>query len=325
MNEIELSQFCVKTWGSRPGNVEMPGGAGRKTVIVTYGDDAFVVSKRKSEGRAQLEAAALAVLAPTGLAPKLVHRDGDWIVQEKVDGERLTYLLEIGTQDERERLLTNAAIGLITLQETGTRLGLPRIAPKIGARDRWAEDFADTPLRLAERLGLPIADYSAGTVVPFLKCDEPVFVKWDARPGNALVRPDGGIIWFDWEHCGCRAPEDDLVWLFADEWSPICAPAVKAALTHLAATSGVSLRDLTERFWHKAVMHSIYRLMLIVDRKGDGGWWSAARAMDKDRVGVTLAHVRRVCRRAADLAEKADQLQPLIPFFADVENHFETL
>lgn len=313
MEQSELEAFCRKTWGRTPDKLAFPGGAGRKTVVVSIREADYVVSKRRSSGRAALEAEALRQLAHTDLVPQLVLRDEDWIVQEFIHGERLTFHLERASPTQRLEQTKRVAAGLLALQQAGTASLLMKTAPKIGGRPGWVEDFARMPEALARDLGVNIGSYEPERLVPFLQNERRVFVKWDSRPGNALVQRGGQILWFDWEHCGLGAPEDDLVWFFADESTPIVTEALASALTATADAFDQDRTNVEQRFFNKSVLHSLFRLRLILKKKGDSPWWSARDVLQNDRLGVTQPHVQRLCRRSVDWAQCTDACKPLLP------------
>ena len=53
---------------------------------------------------------------------------------------------------------------------------------------------------------MPPPELDEPSLIALLRVKTPAFIKWDARPGNAIVNKNGTITWFDWEHCGCRSP-----------------------------------------------------------------------------------------------------------------------
>ena len=75
---------------------------------------------------------------------------------------------------------------------------------RLGTADSWLRGLIDTPNRIGEALEAPAPDLDTDGLVSTLQAGEPCFLKWDARPGNAVVLADGSIGWFDWEHCGAR-------------------------------------------------------------------------------------------------------------------------
>ncbi len=297
---------------------DAPGGRDRKTLICKAGTRQFAVSQRKSASRAQLEATVLQHLGPLGLAPNLVSRKGNVIVQEFIVGSRLPVALARLSDDRKPGLMRRATDTLIEAQVAADAAGLSFLAPAIGVRSGWDRDLALAPTKLGQAMDLDVPPHDFGNWLGMAEDAPRRFVKWDARPGNAILRPDGSVCWIDWEHAGSRRPVDDLVWLFADEWAPDAPEAFKIALGRLADRHDANPADLQTQFTAMAVAHSAMRLLLILQRKGDGPWWDHAACLRHDRVGVTPAHVRCVAERAARWAETVPGLEPLAPMLRRV-------
>jgi hypothetical protein len=133
-----------------------------------------------------------------------------------------------------------------------------------------------------------------------------------------MTRPNAALCWFDWEHCGLRSSSDDLVWLLADEWSPPSPKVENDALLECADQSSQFLSKIRASFYTMGVLHSFYRLALIVNRKGLGPWWDHAECLKLDRIGVTRGHVKRLCDRGIRWSEHASHLTPFRPLFAKI-------
>ncbi|MFY0682702.1 MAG: phosphotransferase [Thalassovita sp.] len=314
-----VAALCVKLWGKTPDTIEYPGGQSRKTIVVVVDGRRFVVSKRASKTRAKLEAMVLETLSPQGFVPDLIAHTGQFVVQQEITGRRLTEALELSSAPAREALLKQAGQSLLDLQVLGGKTDLLLSAPKIGDRPNWFRDFAAVPAQLAQQLGHAIPDYDAATVATKLQSTHPAFVKWDARAGNALYTEQDEVVWFDWEHCGVGAVEDDLVWLLADEWSPISPAAEAHLIDQAAAISPEPRHRIEERFLLKVVLHSMVRLGLIYARKADGPWWDARSAMANDNVGVSPAHVRRICRRARRWCDQIKDFHNVVTLLDTIE------
>ncbi|AKO96994.1 Phosphotransferase enzyme family [Marinovum algicola DG 898] len=312
-DEQELLDQLRRAFGPRVEIVGRPGGKGRKTVFCRIDGRLCAVALRRSEGRAELEAAILRRLGRDGLSPRLIGRKGALVVQAHVAGRRLSEHLDTADPTEAEALMARAAEALIAAQAVAAREGLSGRVPVIGARPGWATDLAHAPAQLARSHGLPVPEADFGAL---LEADpKPHFIKWDARPGNALVTESGAVCWIDWEHAGARSPVDDLVWLFADEWAPEAPVALEAALAQLSERDGTPPEALRAQFIARAVAHSSVRLSLIFARKGEGPWWRHAACLQHDRVGVTPGHVRHVAGRASVWAKELPGLLSLVPIF----------
>lgn len=320
MKRSEITALCKTVFDAVPDYYEMPGGKTRKTIIIGFKADRFVLSNRKSAGRAALEAMVLGKLSVTGLVPQLIYHKGSVLIQEYLHGQRLSEALEHGNAQARQNLLHSATQSLLELQIHASKAGLSALAPPIGARPGWAQDFANTPDRLARALGLTCPQLDMQTILQSLSEPDPQFIKWDARPGNAITHK-GKIAWFDWEHAGCRSSVDDLVWLLADEWCPDDSFATNNALTKVAERAGQPIQDITRQFKTRAVLHSCVRLSLIFNRKGEGDWWNREMCLAKDKIGITAAHVDLLCTRAANWAIDVKALHPLIGLLHDINDH----
>jgi aminoglycoside phosphotransferase (APT) family kinase protein len=284
-------------------------------VICRIGGKLHAVSQRKSVSRATLEAAVLGLLAPTGLSPKLICQDGCLVVQEYIPGRRLSEHLDVGNA---EALMAKAAGSLLAAQKTATDSELSHQVPAIGIRPGWEADLMNAPAQLAKRLCIDIPPYDFARLLSFAPEQMRSFVKWDARPGNAILRENGRICWIDWEHAGVRRPVDDLIWLFSDEWAPNAPEALELSLGILARRQGCTYSDIKAVFQAGAVAHSAIRLLLIFSHKGTGAWWNREACLKYDRVGVTAEHVRLVALRASEWSETVTGLENLSDFFRTI-------
>lgn len=321
----EISAICSELLGAVPTGITYPGGRDRKTIIANVGDREIVVTKRSSASRGQLEALVLRTLGDSPSVPELLGHKGNFVLQSKLDGQRLSEGLEFADRETRKKLLISAGKSLIELQVKANENGLLTEAPRIGDRKDWHLDFSKAPDRLAEQISVTAPSYDPQALASNISVRLPSFVKWDSRPGNAMVDTKGTVGWFDWEHCGVGSAEDDLVWMLADEWSPNVPEAEFELLKHLAITHETDFEILVPRFHTKAVLHSIIRLGLILRRKGDGPWWNAASSLENDRVGVSPAHVKRVVNRACRWAGAQPHLRSLSDFLRQVNEYAENL
>ena len=319
-----MNDFCRRHLGAEVDTFTFPGGRDRKTIVIEVAGTRYALAKRSSAGRARLEANVLRVGQQTSHAPDLIAQEDVFVLQFFVDGTRLTEELEFADKSNRAILLNNAGRALLRLQSHASWATELKDAPKIGHRDGWAEDFARTPVRLAEQLEMGAPEWDLQSILPHLVLKETAFVKWDSRPGNALVKPDRSVVWIDWEHAGLASPEDDLVWLLADEWTPDLESVEQDLILELAKTSALSADELEIRFKIKAVLHSAIRLGLVFRRKGDGPWWNVRDALEHDRVGVSRGHVQRVCKRAYRLCKSVPVLDGLAAQFYEIHGYVES-
>ena len=150
--------------------------------------------------------------------PEILGYDGEWLIQEDLGSRRLSEALLRDSPNAVEKWLRTACESLAAIHRAGRQAGLERQVVALGQTRKWLQKLVATPDRVGRYLNLPAPDLDAEEIVAALSPGEPWFIKWDARPGNAVACNDGRVAWFDWEHCGCRNRLDDLAWLLGDEY-----------------------------------------------------------------------------------------------------------
>ncbi|WP_366129057.1 phosphotransferase [uncultured Roseovarius sp.] len=278
----------------------------------------YAVAERRSTSRAALEATVLSALAGAGVAPELVARSGRVVVQSFLPGRRLSEVLDAAEPSRHAGLLWEAVEALARAHAILRRHPTAETLPKIGVRPGWVTDLACAPLRLAETNGLPIPNLDIERLVDRMTVTDWAPVKWDARPGNAIVTAPGRIGWIDWEHCGLRRPSDDLAWLLADEWCPLAGFDETRLLALLYPRQTVS-------DWRiMAVLHGTVRLDMLLRRwVQEGRWWNHDESLARDRIGLTRALVLRHLNKLRGWSESSADLTPLAPLFGRLSERIE--
>ena len=316
--------------GSAVVGITYPGGKSRDAVALELADGREVIAAvRSGNYRAGLEQRVLDNLATRGApVPGVLGFDGDTLLlQEKLAGQRLSQAMHINSPDSVEALLDAALDGLAKCQHAGSDAGLDEALPALGAGQAWINGLIRRPLviggYLQERPPRPRVD----ALRKLLKVKQARFIKWDARPGNAMVTKDRGVAWFDWEHSGTRCRLDDVAWLLCDEFTPD-DPEIEARLLerHLSDFADrISLDAAGHYLMAYGVFHSVVRLGLILSLKKDEAWWDFDYCVQGDKVGVTLACAKRVAQRAARWADFDADTRPLVPWFERIVSKLETL
>lgn len=316
----EAAAACARLLDRKVVDVDWPASRSRRSVRVHLEDLTVIATRRKRKARSMLEATVLQTLHENGAAVPAVHAyDGVWLVQEYLDGERLPHVL-IGDDKELSRdLLAAAAAELGRIHAIGAETGLDRRVVRLGANDQWLEEFLGTPERIGLALDIPAPELAQADMVALLRAGEPSFLKWDARPGNAVVRADGSVGWFDWEHCGGRNALDDFAWLLADEYVPDLPDLADIALAN--APDDLAPERARSYFLTYATFHTAVRLALVVHYKDDDAWWDEEVCLAEDKVRVTEAGARVLCARGAAFASGTALTAPLADWFASVARH----
>jgi hypothetical protein len=315
------ARVCRELLGIRAEAVEFPGGASRQAVRLRFANGSVIVTRRGSEARAALEANALLALHRHGApVPRILALDGRWTIQEDLAGPRLPLALGAADAAGVEAILDAALRSLIRLHEAGLEAGLQRRIAPIGDQAPWLERLIDTPRRIGLYLRTPTPPLAVDELVEDLRVGSARFVKWDARPGNALLLDGDRVAWFDWEHCACRNRLDDVAWLLGDEYA-VDLPDVEQRLLarHLAAIDPERAPEKAGAYLAAfGTFHMSVRLSLILRRKGDGPWWNWETCLAGDKVGVDRDAAVRLCRRAARWSVGHPRTAPLAPWFLKV-------
>ncbi len=309
---------CQTLLGVTATGVDMPGGA-RDSVRVLFADRSVIVTRRKSAQRARLEVSALYALRARGVpVPEVIAFDGVWLIQEDLGRRRLSQALREAGPAEAETWLDAALASLAEAQMAGMDAGLDRIVVTIGGKDDWVRRLLDMPARLGRLLDLAPPPLDEDAYVDFLRVRRSGFVKWDARPGNAMALDDGTVAWFDWEHCGRRNRLDDFGWLMADEYAPDLGDGEDRLIERRLPAFIDDRDDLDEARTYLTVfatIHSCVRLALILTSKKDKPWRDAKLTLAGDKVGVTRQQCEKGLVRAARWAATTPLTENLAPWF----------
>ncbi len=317
--DLLIEQACHEILGRTPDRIEAPGGDTRSSLRAYFGDNSLIVTYRKQEQRARLEALVLKTLSQMSVpAPQLIAWRGRWLLQQDLGGERLSQALVSADSERAHQLLDNAISGLAQAQLAGLRNNLQRHIVTLGEHRPWFDKLVQRRHAVAELLDLSAPALDEEALFSLLQVRIPRFIKWDARPGNALVSSEGQVSWIDWEHCGCRNSLDDLVWLLADEYNIADTATEKALLAHWVTpfSEGWDAGEALEYFYTYAVLHSIVRLHYVLRYKADGPWWDNDYCLRFDKIGVTHDCAQRLLQRALRWLPGAPLLSALEPWLA---------
>lgn len=297
----------------------LPAGYKRRqmnSVKLVAGNVILIASRRHNASYGRREAETLLALgrehAP---APRLLAAEGEWLIQEYVGHTRLSEKLHRADAREAAALMEAAAQALWRCQDAGARarLGAPRDSLE-GYRRLLA-----APTQLGDLLKAKAPEFPREAMLAAITAPERAFIKWDARPANAVLGDDGTVFWIDWEEWGLRCRLDDLVWLVCDEWTPDLGEAEDAFVARHVRDRNTAFADArAAQAYYDAygALHLLIRAGVILTTKGAGGWWDAEECLAHEVVGVTRPCVARLLGRAARLAARAEATKPLAAWIA---------
>ncbi len=313
---------------SKVKDVEFPGGPTRKSYRLHLIDGRSVIATERRER--ELLAIECAVLRKVGedssTVPKLLATDGHYLlVQEDLKGTRLPLALHDADEQQVEILLDKALKSLSTIQQIGSEKGLDEQFQVIGNTQEWITGLIDRPSIIGEHFNIHPARPDVDKLFDLFTVSKPRFVKWDSRPGNAIVQAENNVAWFDWEHCGTRNRLDDLAWLLCDEFV-VDSPEMEKRLidNNLALFSDHFSPDQAREYLYSfGVLHSSVRLGLILHYKHKGPWWDLDKCLSGDKAGVTLELAERICYRASRWAKQSEYTEALSPWFIEMAEHLK--
>lgn len=310
---------CEKLLDATPTKAERAG-RGHTSMRVFLDERTVIATRRESPERAGLEAEVLRALHEKGAAvPRILTFDGTWLIQEDLGPNTLSRALAAADEGECENLLDSALESLHRIHMAGSEAGLPERVYKIGSKPDWLPGLIGTPARLGASLDIPAPGLSETALLRLLTLPPSAFVKWDARPDNAAVRPDGAIAWFDWEHCGCRHRLDDMAWLLGDETVPE-HPALEARLLdkHLKPFDEGGYPETPDTYLRCfGTFHLCVRLSILFRHR-------TGKATDaKEERRPSFKRPRALCRRGARWAAANPATAPLVPWFTAILNRLE--
>ena len=309
--------------------IEFPGGKSRESCrMLLDGAESVIATRRDNLDRARVEVQTLRALnrhaAPV---PALLGTNHSHIlIQQEIRGQRLSQALKDADEGTCRDLLASALSSLEKVHKAATKEQLETIVVALGNEEEWVRSLLGRPKVIGDYLDVRAPSLDKAALVHLLRVETARFIKWDSRPGNALVNDQGDVIWFDWEHAGKRNRLDDMAWVLGDEFVPD-DPTIEEALIEQFVPAFADLRTVDEArqyLYAFGTFHMVIRLGLIL-KYMDGEWWDLEHCIDGDKVGVTLLCGQRICRRGARWSRQHPLTQMLAPWFEQVEKHLETL
>lgn len=320
---------CQGLLGSRIERTEFPGGKSRDAcrLILEDGRVAFG-TRRESPRLAALEARVLKKLGAEGAAvPKVLAFNGLILIQEDLGERRLSQAIDQASDAETQKLLSGALSSLAGIHRAAEAAGLDDNVPSIGRDEPWLWGLLNQPVVISNELKIPVPDFNQESLLDHIRIKKPRLIKWDARCGNAIVKEDGTIAWFDWEHCGRRNRLDDMIWLLGDEFTPDLPDAEEALLQEYlpAFADDFTVDEARAYVGAFGSLHTCVRLELILENKDGGDWWDWDYCLERDKVGITLEGAQRLCARGARWAAWNPLTEPLVSWFDKVSQRLAGL
>ena len=303
--------------------VEYPGGKSRESYrLLLEGGASVIATRRSSLQLARREVSTLSALNVHGApVPQLLGTNHSQIlVQEDLSGQRLSEALKDADADRYSELVNSALTSLAAIHEAASTEGLESRVNALGDTDSWIHGLLRRPAVIGEYLKTPAPALDTAALTALLRIRKPRFIKWDARPCNALVTDAGIVQWFDWEHAGKRNRLDDMAWVMGDEFLPDHPAAERLLIDQFLPLYSDEADDVEAYRYLMAYgsFHMVVRLGLILKHMTDG-WWDIDACIRDDKVGVTLDCAKRLCQRGARWSAECDLTAALADWFVAAE------
>jgi hypothetical protein len=215
---------------------------------------------------------------------------------------------------------------LAAIHQAATQEGLEEHVDVLGSEDSWINGLLERPAVLGNYLKQPAPRLDIDALIKRLRVVEPHFIKWDARPGNALVGENNQVYWIDWEHAGKRNRLDDMAWILGDEYVPDWPELEDRLLAQYVPEFAGPMNDADafEYLMAYGSFHMVVRLGLIL-KYMDGEWWNLEHCLAEDKVGVTLECAQRLCQRGGRWSARNPLTAPLSDWFRQIEPSIQAL
>ena len=142
------------------------------------------------------------------------------------------------------------------------------------------------------------------------------FVKWNTRPGYAVVCNDGFLRWHGFELSGVRHGAEDLAWFIGDETWPLNPQQmIEVVSDTFDSDCGNTLDDYLEYLSVYTTLHCVQRLKSILREVQNNGWRDLQNARRKDQPGVDPNFALQLCKVGAFFADRSKLTKQVVANF----------
>ena len=318
----DLTGYKVKNF-SHPGHKNRDDSGNKVLLVTSENEQKFILTFRKNIEHAELEAEALKRISKVkGPVPKLINSSKNWLVQEYIAGDRLSSVINTENKDLCSDLIYRGISSLIHLQEIAKNIHLFKSAKPVCISKYWKELEVNALGSISELTQLSLPNIDRNKIIDVLTINPYSFVKWDARPGNAILGIEQQIVWIDWEHSGLRAGIDDLIWFLSDEWVGL-EPKIELEMISefINFFNKQELSVLPEKYLRVfGTTHMCGKLFAIIKhQKRIKKWKDRNFCLNFELMGVTLQESQNLATKAARWAGQDELTKPLVPWLRNLK------
>ncbi len=316
------SHICEQLLDQKAISLDFPGGTERASFRLMLENGKSVIATRRADAsRSYYESLVMRRLenchAPT---PKHYAYNGLVMIQEELQGTRLADVLRDCVSEEQYSFLMEQALSsLLEIHHIAAKEGLAHAVPVLGCEPDWLIGLIDRTALIGNHINIPCPTVPVKQLFNCLSLLKPSFVKWDSRPGNAMLDSDNKIKWFDWEHCCARNPMDDMAWLLCDDAVPNYEAAEDKLIDKFLVefADGRNLEDARTYLEVFGVHHACVRLGRLLDAKDTDSWVTYENSIEVEP-GLQLRTAISLCKRAAYWSGKNKMTRMLQDWFLEI-------
>jgi len=323
------SYLCQQLLGHQVAHIEYPGGSYRTSCqLILENGQTLIATRRSTPVRSRYESLILQRLEKHNAPiPQHYAYNGLVLLQEDIQGIRLSEALENATEKQYESYMHSALNALSEIHQIADKEGLDHAVPIIGCERDWLIALLDRTAIIGNHLNIPCPSVPVAQMFDLLLLLKPRFIKWDARPGNAILCNDGNVKWFDWEHCCARNRIDDIAWLLCDDSVPDY-PETEERLIEAHLHAFADERNIDEAFAYLNVFgvhHCCVRLARLLDEKRNRTWHDVDINIKHGQSGLALKESIRLCKRASRWSRKNEMTAVLGDWFLEIAEYLKRI
>ncbi|MCE8512872.1 phosphotransferase [Ruegeria pomeroyi] len=307
--------------------VTAPGGEGRSSFRLHFGDMDVIATLRPTVRRTHLEAFVLERLRlHSDDLPKCLGVVGEVLFQSDVGRRRLNQEIVRHADSSQLDLAAQAVAAIFRLQSAARRTEFQHMLPVLGDSNAWVTNLVEGVDTLQPySMGIDNR-FDRAAAAERLANPGRQFVKWDCRSGNAALDRAGRLRCFDFEYSGLRHGAEDFAWLIGDEAWPIAPDKmVDVMIDAFDPGCGYRIDDYLDYLSVYLTFHCVQRFKLIVKEARKRGWLSKERVRKYDDAGVHPEFAMQICRVGAYFAAQSPITAPLTRNFDGAVDSFEAI
>jgi len=321
---VRIINGAQKHFGRPVVGYDAPGGEDRGSFRLYFDDTSIIATTRKDRWKIELESQVLSRMSLFSTdCPEFLGVCDSILFQSDLGDRRLSQEILKVEGDQRSHLAQEAVSSIFRLQSAARKASLQDAIPQGMLGPAWIKKHVDSldvfrhldnwNSRLLER----------NRLCEMLTHSNPQFVRGDCRSGNAIIRPQDTVAWFDFEDAHTGHGAEDIAYLIGDEVWPLPPEEMEEIVKDgVALESAQALDSYLNYLAIFLTFRCIQRLQLILRVVGKAGWQPLSGIYQRDRLGVNPECVKHICEVGAYYAARHSETVPIGRDFEEVVKRF---